>query len=220
MADWKFDRKYSMKKMFHFSKNCFLGHSPDVIAQLRKWGLCSKSTLAGHSQAITLLMGSFHVVLQGVFPITSDFADFALVELSFIMNAFFMTIPVGFTRKSLSAEWASKVLYLLVDGINMGCQGLRGEEPELANLTGIIQVLEVNAVDVTHEIDCYFEDLVTAVTLFIPRKWMDLQCMDPSWFGMRESLPTNQAFLAAIIEFLVAFKLVLFYKLLVTNWAD
>ena len=49
-------------------------------------------------------MGNFHVVLQGVFPITSDFADFALVELSFIMYTFFMTIPVGFTRKSLSAE--------------------------------------------------------------------------------------------------------------------
>ena len=148
MADWKFDGNYSMKKMFHFSKNCFLGHSPDVIAQLRKWGLCSKSTLAGHSQAITLLMGSFHVVLQGVFPITSDFADFALVELSFIMYTFFMTIPVGFTRKSLSAEWASKVLYLLVDGINMGCQGLRGGRPKVTYLAGKIQDLEVNAVDV------------------------------------------------------------------------
>ena len=50
----------------------------------------------------------------------------------------------------------------------MGCQGLRGGRPEVTYLAGKIQDLEVNAVDVTHEMEFYFECLVTAVTLFIP----------------------------------------------------
>lgn len=43
------------------------------------------------------------VNLKGLFPRASYFADFALEELLLLMNAFFMTVPVGFAPKSLAA---------------------------------------------------------------------------------------------------------------------
>jgi hypothetical protein len=105
--------------------------------------------------------------LEGLFPCTSCFADFALEELLLFMNAFFVTVPVGLTSKCLVAVRASIVVDLFVNSVDMSSQAMVVSELQVANVAAEFQDLEVNVIDVAHQLDRDFEGHIAAVTLMI-----------------------------------------------------
>jgi len=157
--------------------------------------------------------------LEGLFPSTSDFADFALEELLLFMNAFFVTVPVGLTSKCLIAVRASIVVDLLVNSVDMSSQTMVVNKLQLANVAAKLQDLEVNTVDVAHQLDGKLEGHVASVTRMVASERMDLQNVGPCHMISSESLVADVALLAASFLLNMGLKIFLANKLLFADGA-